>query len=261
MYKDNFVIDSHTHVWPQTIAPRAVDFLEGYYDLPWECGGTAADLEKSMTESGVDISVAFSVATSAAQVQNINNFMSMLQNERIVALGAMHPEFAGYKDEIRRIKELGLKGVKFHPDFQGFKIDDISAMRIYEEIGDNLPMVFHLGDEKSDNSAPLRMANVLEQMPYLKVVGAHMGGYKSWDESVRHLIGRDIYLDTCVSIPWLGADFTKMVREHGAEKILFGSDFPAVSQKTELARYDDLDFTEQEIELVLSRNAKKVFGI
>ena len=261
MYKNKLVIDSHTHVWPDEIAPRAVEFLKRYYGLEWECGGTAAELEKSMAESGVDISIAFSVATRPGQVENINTFLSGVQNKKIIALGAMHPEYTDYKNEMQRIRALGLSGVKFHPDFQDFPIDDLRAMRIYEEIGDNMPIVFHLGDEKSDNSAPKRLANVLDQMPYLKVIGAHMGGWQRWEEAERYLIGRDIYLDASVSIPWIKDNFVRVVREHGAEKVLFGSDFPAVSQKTELSRYEDLEFTEQELELILAGNARRIFGL
>lgn len=256
------VIDAHCHIWPAQLIPKISGFLSDYYKVPWQEGGTDEHCESSMEKYGIDRSVVFSVATKAAQVENINNFISQLPDDKFIAFGAMHQDYENYKQEIKRMKTLGLKGIKFHPDFQGVAIDDIRMMRIYDEVGDTLPMLFHMGDESSDLSSPVRMANVLKEMPHLRVIGAHFGGYQQWDLAMENLAQfKQMYFETSSSIRFIGAEkATQIVRTYGVDRICFGTDYPMIKQGDELKMFMEMDFTDDERRKIFSENILRFIG-
>ena len=153
-------IDVHAHVFPDDVAPKVVEQLEGYYKMHWHGDGTFADLNKSIEEAAVDRTVIFSTATKPTQVETINNYISSLcrNNNRFIGFGTMHPDYPEIEKEITRFPSLGLKGLKLHPDFQGFNIDDPRMFPIYKAVGGAMPILIHVGDENSDFSAPRRLA-------------------------------------------------------------------------------------------------------
>lgn len=242
--------------------PKIADYLSSYYKVPWQEGGWYEHILPSMDQAGVEKAIVFSVATKSTQVHNVNSFMAELPRDRIIPFGALHQDYADYKEEVRRIRELGLKGVKFHPEFQNVDVDDIRMMRIYEAIGDTLPIIIHLGDETSQKSSPTKMEKVLKDMPYLRVIGAHFGGYQSWEESMEHLVGRNIWLETSSSLHWLSQeDAMKMIKEHGEDRFFFGTDYPMVTHKDELAAFMKLPLTEEQRKKILSENIIKFLDI
>jgi predicted TIM-barrel fold metal-dependent hydrolase len=255
--------DVHAHVFPEELAPKAVAFLEDYYGSKWSGRGTVADLSESMRRYSVERAVIFSSATKAEQVRNINDFLNSEADKsegRMIALGTLHPDTPDVDAEIERIRLKGLRGIKFHPDFQSVAIDDIRMLRIYEKIGDTLPIIFHTGDKTSDFSSPQRLAGVLDKMPFLRVIAAHFGGYSRWDEARECLIGRDLYIDTSSSLPLLSAEeAAEMVRKHGADRVLFASDYPAASYEKAIKDVLDLGLTEDDNEKIFFRNAETLF--
>lgn len=256
------VIDAHCHVWPGKLISKISGFLSDYYKVLWQEGGTDEHCEKSMKQYGIDQSVVFSVATKSTQVENINNFIAALPRDVFIPFGAMHQDYENYKEEIKRIKKLGLKGLKFHPDFQNVAIDDIRMMRIYDEVGDTLPMLFHLGDEKSDLSSPVRMANVLRSMPYLRIIGAHFGGYHQWELAVDTLAPfKQMCFETSSTIRFIGAEkATQMVKTYGADRMCFGTDYPMIKQNDEIDLFMQMDLTDEERRMILSENILKFIG-
>ena len=198
-------------------------------------------------------------------MRDVNDFLARTQREypgRFLAFGTLHPDYGDLRGELARIRELGLHGLKFHPDFQHFAIDDPRMFRIYEMVGDTLPMLFHVGDRTSDLSAPRRLAAVLDVMPELRVVAAHFGGYCAWEEARRDLIGRDLWIDTSSSLPHLpAAEAAQMARDHGIDKVLFASDYPAVRHRRAIHDVLSLGLTPEENELVFHRNAERWLGL
>ncbi|MDD4689004.1 MAG: amidohydrolase family protein [Eubacteriales bacterium] len=256
------VVDAHCHVWPAKLIPRISGFLSNYYKVPWNEGGTDAHCVRSMEKYGIDKSVVFSVATKSAQVENINDFISKLPRDVFIPFGAMHQDYENYKNEIKRIKALGLKGIKFHPDFQNVAIDDIRMMRIYDEVGDTLPMLFHLGDENSDLSSPERMANVLREMPHLRIIGAHFGGYQQWEEAMEILAQfKQMYFETSSSIRFIGSEkATQLVKAYGVERICFGTDYPMINQRDEFNLFMEMGLNEEERKQILAENILRFIG-
>ena len=258
-------IDIHAHVFPPAIAEKAVHYLEDYYHFSWEGNGLAEDLLANMDRAGVQRTVIFSSATKPEQVEAVNNYIAGLCRmypERFIGFGSLHREYAGYKDELVRMRDLGLAGVKFHPDFQNFEIDDPAMLKIYEAIGPDMIMLFHIGDRVSEKSAPERLAKVLDTLPELRVIAAHFGGYSMWERAKQSLVGRNVWLDTSSAIPFMGiGEAAEIIAAHGADRILWGSDYPAVQPQTAIAQLESLGLSMEDQEKIFYRNAEKLLNI
>jgi hypothetical protein len=188
-----------------------------------------------------------------------------------IVLGAMHPEYPYPEAEIQRMRKMGIKGIKLHSEFQHFYPDDERMYPIYEALSDDMVLVFHAGDEVTPvrhvHTKPDRIASVLDSFPDLKVVAAHLGGYRCWDEVERHLLGRDLYLDTAYVFPIPGHEHITVERiigimeTHGFDRILFGTDYPFRDQGSEVANIQGLDIDDRHKALVLGENAAALFNI
>lgn len=257
--------DFHSHIFPAGVAEKVIHQLEGYYGFRWSGTGEQDDLVRCMKDGDVSRGVIFSCATKPQQVPVINDYISSLQRdfpELFVGFGSLHPDFEDISGEIRRMKELGLKGIKFHPDFQQFNIDDPRMLRVYEEIGDSMIMLFHTGDPNTSFSAPERLAHVVDLLPGLKIVAAHMGGYQVWKRSQECLVGKDLYFDISSTIAHAGIEMTRdMVLQHGADKVLFASDYPATDHKHAIDDVCSLGLPDDMLEKIFYRNAEKLLGI
>jgi hypothetical protein len=281
------VIDIHVHAFPDKVAAKAIESLESIYGIKAFSDGTVPQLLAQMEGSGVDTSVVLAVSTAARQVVSINDWISGFSQKdnkaedlpRIIGFGTIHPEFEGYKDEIHRMKELGIKGVKFQPSFQKFHPDDEGVFPIYEElIKAGIIILFHAGDEIKPAShiysTPERLARMLDAMQRdidnygyrakidgkptgtEKIVIAHLGGYKMWDQVEEHLVGRDIFFGTSYVFGHLDtAGALRIMRSHGLDKMLFGSDFPFAQPKEDIQAISELDISKEEKDKIFWKNA------
>lgn len=261
------VIDSHCHIYPDRIAQKAVEGISSFYDLPMSYDGKAFTLVEESNKIGVSHNIIFSVATTPHQVSSINSFIANCVEEgkgRFTGLGSLHPDTVNVREEVQSIISLGLKGVKLHPDFQKFRINDERLFPIYEECSkEKLPMLLHTGDYRYDFSNPERMADVLRRFPALTVIGAHFGGWSVWDKASELLTEfENFYVDTCSSFHWLKKDETeKIIKKYGAHKVLFATDFPMWSYKDEYEYFMSLNLSEDDKKKILYENAAKLFGI
>jgi len=257
------IIDMHTHIFPDKVAEKAVFNIGNYYNLNMSGKGTVNDLMKSGKQIGVEEFVVHSSATSAEQVKAINDYIANTAKkyDNIIGFGTLHPDMKNPGAEVQRIISLGLKGVKLHPEFQNFCIDHPSMMPIYASIQGKLPLLIHMGDEKRDSSSPERLSRVLELFPSLTVIAAHFGGYRMWDDSSRFLLGKNLYMDTSSSLAFLKPEeAVNMIRIHGADKFLFGTDYPMWDHEEELNRFLHLNLTEQERYAILYSNAVRLLN-
>lgn len=259
----NRIIDIHAHIFPDKIAEKAVENIGNYYGIPMHGKGTVSDLLESGRKIGVYKYIVHSTATKFEQVKSINNFIVSVQasNNCIIGFGTLHPGLGNIeiKEEIERLKSFGIRGVKLHPDFQGFDIDHKGMMPIYSAIEGKFPLLIHMGDENKTFSRPKRLAQILDMFPGLTVIAAHMGGYKMWEESMEYLVGKDVYFDTSSTLMFLDRSrVVEMIRTHGVEKVLFGTDYPMWSHQDELQRLCELDLSADELELILWKNACRI---
>ncbi len=261
------VIDSHCHIYPEKIAKPAVISTGRFYDMTALGDGTVNSLLAIGKRVGIDRFVVQSVATTPHQVQSINKFISDEVSafpDKLIGLGTMHPDSSDLKGDLEHIKELGLHGVKLHPDIQRFKIDDYRCLKIYELCEkENMPILMHTGDYRFDYSNPNRLVPILDIYKNLTIIGAHLGGWSVWDEAVEKLAGyKNFYVDSSSSLYELSVErATEIIRTYGTDRVLFGSDFPVFSPDIELERFMALPLTDDEKRAILSENVLRLYNI
>ena len=259
------IIDAHCHIYPDAIAERAVRGIGSFYDLPLVYRGTLSDLIEVEDRVGITNGVIFSVATTPHQVGSINRFIAEVaekSNGRFVGLGALHPDSETLKEDIENILSLGLRGVKLHPDFQKFKIDDYRCLKIFELCEGRLPVLLHTGDARYDFSNPYRLAPVLSIFTELTVIGAHFGGWSVWDDAEALLTEYpNFYVDTSSSLYAMTPERARrLLCKYGASRVLFATDYPMWRLEDELAHIEALGLSEAEKELIFFQNAARIFG-
>ncbi len=266
------VIDAHCHIYPEKIASRATAATDAFYGIrsfsAGEAGaGTVPHLLSLGAEDGVDRFVVQSVASTPHQVENINAFIAREVEKsegRLIGLGALHPESADIKGDVRHLKSLGLRGVKLHPDIQDFKIDDARYLKIYEICEEEeLPILMHAGDSRYDRSNPNRLFPILDIYDHLTVIAAHLGGWSVWDEAAERLAGmKNLYVDTSSSLAFLPPEKGReLILRYGIDRVLFATDYPMWRAKNELRMLLSMGFTEEEYRKLFSGNVRRLFAI
>lgn len=260
------VIDAHTHVFPDAIAAGAIAALSAEGGITAYYDGTVAGLIAAMDRTGIDISLVAPVATKPSQVCGINDWIAGLPRDRIVPFGAMHPDFEDPASELDRLLSLGIRGIKLHSQHQGFLPDDPRMTGIYEAVvARDMTVLFHAGGyvaEHEHEGRPAEFAAVLDAYPTMRCILAHMGGFRCWDEVREHLCGRDVYFDTAYVPRNLDdAAFLALARDHGIDRVLFGSDGPWTDAGAEAAYLAGLGFTGAELDAILSGNALRLFDL
>ncbi len=263
------VIDFHTHAFPDAIAERAIASLvagSGGKYLPCS-NGTLSGLKNNMEKFGVDISVVQPVITKASQLNTLNNWARDICCENIISFGGIYPHTEDYKADIDFVVSLGLKGLKFHPEYQNFEVYSKEMLKIYDyALNKGLILLFHAGFDPAYKppfkSCPKDFAKISKEMGGGKIVAAHLGGQQQWDEVAEHLAGSDIYLDTSMGFKYYTKEqFLKILEIHGADKILFGSDSPWSRADEEIKTIKALPISDEDKEKILYKNAKKLLGI
>lgn len=260
------VVDVHAHAFPDAIAAAAVEALAAEGGIRPHYDGTVAGLLAAMDRGGVDRAVVVPVATKPSQVRSINDWVASVACERIVPFGAMHPDFEDPYAEAARMAALGIRGIKLHSQHQGFLPTDPRMEPVYQAAeACGLIVLFHAGGyvvERAMEPRPAEFAAVLDAHPRLVCVLAHMGGYRRWDEVREYLCGRDVYLDTAY-VPRNMPDeqFVALARDHGIERILFGTDGPWTDAGAEIEYLDDIGFTPAERAAILGGNAARLLAL
>ena len=285
---NNFmIIDFHTHTFPENLAGRAIAKLAASSRARNYLDGTTDALEASMKDAGVDYSVLLPVATRPGQQEGINRAAVEVNRHSgetgLISFGGIHPENEDYREILRGLSRNGVKGIKIHPVFQRVNIDDIRYLRIIECADENDMIVimhagYDIGFPGEDFSSVRRIERMLDAVKPRKCVLAHMGGWDCWEEVEERIAGRDVWLDTAFSLlpiepapgtvrapeenpPLSREQFLRMVRRHGADRILFATDSPWSGQRQMVAAIRDSGLEKKEQEAVLGGNARELLGI
>ena len=258
-------IDFHTHAFPDQLAASALDQLQTHSgDYLSHHNGTIRGLLQSMDRAGIEKSVVVSIATKPKQVKSITDWAISIRSDRIIPFPSIHPLFSNFDSELDRIKSAGLRGIKLHPMYQEFVIDDPTLLPLCRAIASRgLICLFHAGWDiaypESDQAAPYRILNLHQAIPELKIVAAHLGGWQVWDKVVNTLLGRKIWLDTSFSIREAGKmEFRRIIDNHPRDYLLFGTDSPWLDQKEELDAWKALDIPDEFKEKILFKNAERL---
>ncbi len=262
-----YTIDSHCHIYPEKIAEKAVAGTDKFYDTVAAGTGTVDNMMEMGTAAGIDHFVVQSGATTPHQVKSINEFIAntVSQNkDRLTGLGTLHPDSCDIKGDVAHLLELGLKGVKLHPDIQQFQCDNDRCMEIYGLCQENgLVLLMHTGDYRYDYSNPNRIIPILERFKTLTFIGAHLAGWSVWEEAYEKLSDYpNLYVDCSSCFGFSNVEKVySLMKKYGADRILFGTDYPMWSPEKEMATFMSLNFSDAEREKMLGLNAKKIFGI
>lgn len=262
------IIDIHAHIYPDAIAAHAAETIGTFYGIPMSKNGSVSALIEASDKAGIAKNVVHSAAVTANRVSRINDFLMATvhaHSDRFTGLGTMHPDFENISEELERIKAGGLKGIKLHPDFQHFLLDDEKAINMFRIIADHdLPVLVHTGDHRYPYSQPERMARVLDAVPNLKAICAHLGGWSVWSDAWKVLAGRDnVWIDTCSSLYAVEPEeAVEIIRKYGVDHTFFGTDFPMWDSWEELNdRFLKLPLTDEEREKILHINAEQFFNM
>ncbi|MBQ8536972.1 MAG: amidohydrolase family protein [Clostridia bacterium] len=262
-------IDFHTHAFPDAIAAKAIEKLAfSAGGLPHYTNGSYAELDNACRQAGIDVHVVLSIAVKPHQMQTVNNAAWQMESPSLVPFGSVHPYAPDCLEEARRLKDMGFKGVKLHPEYQGFEVDDPAIFPLYQLLGQlNLITVFHAGDDLGFATPPKCTPEKLKKaLPFFEggvVVAAHMGGMNRWLDVLKYLVGeQNLYVDTAYShthIPPAAA--LEIIRSHGPDKVLFGSDCPWGNIAQEIAFIQRLGLSPQEEEMILGGNAQRLLNL
>ena len=268
------IIDFHTHIFPDKIAAKTIESLGAIAGVRAATNGTLNGLLSSMEVSGIEKSVIMPVCTKPEQFETINNFAKKINdtyNGKLISFGGIHPDCENPKEKLKYIKSLGISGIKIHPDYQSVMIDDMRFMRIIEYANEEgLMILTHAGIDiglpQPVHCPPEKMRKVLDTLTPKKMILAHMGGWKQWEEVYEYLAGENVYLDTAFMFgvwdnevedrDYIGREmFLKLVKKHGADKILFATDSPWSNAAKGIEYIRGLPMDEKDKKLILGENA------
>lgn len=259
------IFNIHAHIYPGKIADKAVGAIGKFYDIEMDLDGTPEGLIEDGRKNGCTHFAVCSVATTPAQVHSINAFIASEceKHPEFTGLGTLHPDVDDIYAQVEEMQNLGLKGIKLHPDFQKFNIDDKTALPVYDAAQQmNLPVLFHTGDDRTDFSAPERLKKITSLFPRLTVIAAHLGGYRVWDRA-ECLIGcENVFFDTSSALMFISPQkASDIIHRHGADRVMFGTDYPMWTHAGEKERFAALGLTDEEKSKILWENAADLFNI
>lgn len=264
------IIDFHTHIFPDKIAPKTIQSLGTLAGIQAACDGTLNGLLDSMERYNIDCSIIMPVCTKPQQFDSINAFAKKVNDTydgKLLSFGGIHPDCEDYKEKLNFIKSLGLRGIKIHPDYQKVMIDDIRYMRIIE-YADELGLIvlthagIDIGMPEPVHCPPDKMRKVLDSIQPQKMVLAHYGGWKQWEMVLEYLAGENVYLDTAFTFDYIEQEmFLKILKKHDKEKILFATDSPWSNAKAGVEYIKNLPVSEEIKAQILGKNARKLLKI
>ena len=262
----NMVIDFHTHAFAERIAGKAIQNLKrssGNIEPAFD--GTIGGLRRYLEENAIDRAVVMNIATNPAQQHNVNNFAIQENHGRLVCFGSVHPDAPDALEELHRIREAGLKGIKLHPDYQHFYVDEDRMLPIYETAGKlGLIVCFHSGVDigfyEPVHCTPERLSRMLDVFR-APVIAAHMGAYQQWYDVEDYLVGKKVLFDTAFCYGCMPRGHAqKIIAAHGAGNILFGSDMPWSSTVHNMDFIKSLELSPADEAAILGGNAARLLG-
>ena len=260
-----YFIDFHSHVYPDAIAPKAADSIREFYHLGDDAmDGKVETLLEQGTKAGIEKFVILPVALRPSRTRHINDFIlgEVAKEDRFYGYGTIHAGMENLCEEVEYIMENGLRGLKMHPDSQVFAIDDPRLFPVYDMIGDKLPILFHMGDHRFDYSHPARLRKVLDLFPKLRVIAAHFGGYSMYDTAAELLYDKDCFFDVSSSLMFMEEGVAeKYINHYGADRLVYGSDFPMWDPVREMERFMRLKLTDSQREQIAHITAEGSLGI
>ena len=266
-------IDFHTHAFPDALAPRAMAVLTENCStdaaITPHTDGTVGDARARLSRAGIARAVICNIATNARQEQKVNDFAVSLANDGFFfPLGSVHPDSDAVERELDRLQAAGIRGIKLHPDYIRIPLDDARFDRILAAAAERgLFTVLHAGYDPVSpdrvHATPEMIAAAANRHPTLSLIAAHMGGFRMAREVLETLVGTNVYLDTSLcslrEAEW--PLLTRILKEHRADRLLFGSDTPWSDAAAEIAFVERAGLDPDRLHALFEGNAKRLLGI
>jgi predicted TIM-barrel fold metal-dependent hydrolase len=190
-------------------------------------------------------------------------------------LGSVDPHKGGAVDEVAKIADLGLRGVKFHPQLQAFAPDDPVYWPVFAACQEHgLLALFHTGTSgigarqpggqgiRLDYGHPLKLDAVAAEHPALDVVAAHFGWPWHMDLIAMALHKTNVYIDLSGWAPKrVPPEVIRELKGRLKDQFIWGSDYPFISPERCLAELDELDIPAATLDTVLRANAARILGL
>lgn len=261
-------IDAHIHAFTDAIAEKAINNLSATSGLTPCTNGTVSDTRRFLKDNGIDYGVLLPIATKPHQQETINNWAAEVNTGNLICFGTVHPDNPNCLEELERIKSLGLKGVKIHPEYQGFFIFEQRLIPFWQRCAElDLPVTIHMGYDPLSplvrRAQPQDLVFIHEKVPKVKLIAAHMGGMYAWEAACNYLAGDPyIWLDTAFTAGMLEPHLMQqIIKKHGADRVLFASDLPWHAPKQEEQVLNTLDLTHEEKDKIFFKNAVELLKL
>lgn len=257
------ILDSHTHVWPDKVAKAALSKPSG--ELQRKGDGTVDGLVAAMDAAGVDRSVVLGVGNTADRVASANRWVGSLDPARFVGFGSIHPDLS-VDENVAGLREHRLKGVKVHPLFQGYALDDRRLVAILDALRGEFAVVIHVGHggDGHGRCTPAMLASLVHELPGLDIVACHFGGYRLLEEVEERIVGLPVLVDTSWP-PGIGSvdpgRVRRVIERHGPENVIFGSDWPMADPADDVAAIRALGLSDADTDGILGGNLARVLRL
>lgn len=261
------IIDIHAHAFPDAVAEKAMPKLEAEADLEAALDGKVSSLLASMDRAGIALSVVASIATKPGQFESILAWSKSIASDRLAPFPSVHPDDTDVPGRVRAIADAGFRGIKMHPYYQEFTLDDARMWPFYRAVSEEgLALLMHTGFDIAYPhiriADPVRVVRVIEAFPELKMVTSHLCGWMDWDEAEKHLWGKPVYADFSYSLHRIDhARAREALLAHPAEYIVFGTDSPWEDQSKAVETAKSLDLGPERERLMFYDNAARLLGL
>jgi uncharacterized protein len=260
------IIDAHCHVWPDEIARKVL--ADRPVGLDPVHDGTLDGLRRTMDAAGIDMAMTLAVANVGKNVWRTNEFVGKVDRSRYIPFGTVHPDLS-VDDNLAALRDNGVVGVKLHPLFQSVAFADARTREILTALAENdIPVIAHVGSggdaHQNERGAPKDFHSMLTEVKGLRLIAAHYGGYQVLDEAEQWSVGTDVHLETSWP-PSMGTlpqeRIRNIIRRHGADRVVYGSDWPMTDPATEIAAIKALGLTAEEESGILGGNLARLLRI
>lgn len=260
------IIDCHMHVWPDHIAEAMQSQTPA--GMPLRFNGKLSGLLESMDASGIDMGLALGVGIKASTVARTNEFIGSVPRDRLVPFGTVHPDLS-VEENLTSLRDNGIVGVKLHPLFQALSLDDPRVHEILRALGEEgIPVVTHVGAGEdpvsNERGAPVLLRKLADEVPEVTLIACHFGGYHRLEEAQEHVVGSRVHLETSWPPTMAELDpqpIVDLIRRHGADRVVFGSDWPMADPAAEIAAIRALGLTREEEDGILGDNLARLLGL
>jgi predicted TIM-barrel fold metal-dependent hydrolase len=276
------VVDAHVHLFPPDVIACKDDYCARdewfgvtHASYPTDRFPRVEKLIASMDAAGVDRAVVAAWPWRDAAICRVHNdFLAEVcaSEPRLAWLGIVNPADPGAAAELARARDLGAAGIgELNADAQGFLWEDEMQVREVAELATTLdfPLMAHVSEPMGHaypgkgTATPPHILAFIEQHPDLRFVAAHWGGGLPFYELMPEvgMALRNVSYDTAASTYLYRPQvFDAVVRIAGADRVLWGSDYPVLGQRRFLATAR-ASLPDDAIAPVLGGNAARMYGL